>query len=411
MLKSILFIFFLAVLSVDAYAQDISEDIICTTHRAIWNGSAADVLNIKVNPVPESFRQRIEHSGCRNTSIGDLIVWHRKYGSEDTMRAALKYLEDSVKIRGVGIISRGENFKPTPKHRSGDYAVIAKYYLMGARAFPSLDFVKTAERYEVKTRKICEKLSPDWADPTWHSGCRMDRDATVIEKMSREIAVTRALISREKSDFQKAKSIIARAKMPYRDEFVENAFESFDGLCKSGDTKDACAEGYDDEDVRVLLTLQTLLATLENPDSYEGYNQSSYDLYFGLDRMLRVAEADTPHSYTALNQPEFAYQRASLNLAFSDMHFEVALKQAKHKTATANEFDHVIADNIRISFDHLLAAETHTPRYSSPSQWRRIAIKFVDRMEVWNKIDSDIRDQMASSSDRGRQLKYFEDGL
>ena len=411
MLKSILPILFLAVLSVDAYAQDISEDIICTTHRAIWNGSAANVLNIKVNPVPESFRQRIEHSGCRNTSIGDLIVWHRKYGSEDTMRAALKYLEDSVKIRGVGIISRGKNFKPTPKHRSGDYAVIAQYYLMGARAFLSLDFVKTAERYEAKTRKTCKKLSPDWLDPTWPSGCRMDRDATVIEKMSREIAVTRALISREKSDFEKAKSIIARAKMPYRDEFVENAFESFDGLCKSGDTKDACAESYDDEDVRVLLTLQTLLATLENSDSYEGYNRSSYDLYFGLDRMLRVAEADTPHSYTALNRPEFAYQRASLNLAFSDMHFEVALKQAKHKTETANEFDHDISNNIRISLDHLLAAETHTPRYSSPSQWRRIAIKFVDRMEVWNKIDSDIRDQVASSAELDRQLKYFEDGL
>ena len=411
MLKSILYIFFLVVLSVNAYAQDISEDIICTTHRDFWNGSAADVLNIEVYPVPESFRQSIEHSGCRNTSIGDLIDWHRNYGSADTMSAALKYLEDSVKTRGVGIISRGENFKPTPNHRSGDYAVIAQFYLMEARAFQSLDFVKTAERYEAKTRKVCEKLSPDWVNPTWPSGCRMDRDATVIEKMSREIAVTRALISREKPDFEKAKSIISRAKMPYRDEFVENAFESFDGLCKSRDTKDACAESYDDEDVRVLLTLQTLLATLENPDSSEGYNQNSYDLYSGLDRMLRVVEADTPHSYTALNRPEFAYQRASLNLAFSDMHFEAALKQARHKTATTNEFDHVIAENISISLDHLLAAETHTPRYSSPSQWRMIAIKFVDRMEVWRKMNFNIGDKAAYSADRDRQLTYFEDGL
>ena len=398
-------------LSVDAYPQDTSEDIICTTHRAIWNGSAADVLNIKVNPVPESFRQRIEHSGCRNTSIGDLIVWHRKYGSEDTMKAALKYLENSVKIRGVGIISRGKNFKPTPKHRSGDYAVIAQYYLMGARAFPFLDFVKTAERYEAKTKKICDKLSPDWVDPTWQSGCRMDRDATVIEKLSREIAVTRALITREKSDVEKAKSILARAEIPYRDEFVENAFESFDGLCKSGDTTDACAESYDDDDVRVLLTLQTLLATVENLDLSEPRDRKSYDLYFGLDRMLRVAEADTPHSYTALIQPEFAHQRASLNLAFSDMHFELALMQVEKKVAKTGRTDDNIADNIRISLDHLLAAEAHTARYSSPSQWRRIAIKFVDRMEVWNQIDSDVRKQAASSAERYRQLKYFKDGL
>ena len=288
-------------LSVDAYAQDTSEDIICTTHRTIWNGSAADVLNIKVNPVPVSFKQRIEHSGCRNTSIGDLIVWHRKHGSEDTMRAALKYLENSVKIRGVGIISRGENFKPTPKQRSGDYAVIARYYLMGARAFPSLSFVKTAKSYEIKTKKICNKLSPDWVDPTWESGCRKDGDATVIEKLSREIAVSRAIITRKKFDVEKAKSILTRAEMPYRDEFVKNAFESFDGLCESREKKDACAESYDDEDVRALLTLQTLLATVEMPDSSETYDDKSYGLYNGLDRMLRVAEAYQPQDFTALN--------------------------------------------------------------------------------------------------------------
>ena len=93
------------------------------------------------------------------------------------------------------------------------------------------------------------------------------------------------------------------------------------------------------------------------------------------------------------------------------MHFEFALKQIENKTAKTGRSDNDIAENFRLSLDHLIAAEAHTPRYSSPSQWRRIAIKFVDRMEVWNQIDSDVRKQTASSAERDRQLKYFKDGL
>ena len=127
-LKSILSFFLIVAFSIEATAQASSEDIICTTHRDFWRGTNVEIQRINLHPIPESFRQRVESKWCRNTAPSDLIVWHRKFGSEDTMKDALKYLEDTVKLWGGGIISRGENAKPTPKHRTEDYAIIARYY-------------------------------------------------------------------------------------------------------------------------------------------------------------------------------------------------------------------------------------------------------------------------------------------
>ena len=186
MLKFLLSVFLLIALPLAASAQEVPtrENMICSTYLRIWDGTKADVQNIQLHPVPDSFRDVVETTGCRNTHPSDLIAWHRKYGSEETMVAALKYLEVAVKKWGVGIISRGKDAKPTAKHRTEDYAILARYYTMAANAFPSLEFIKSAERYEKKTKTLCDELTPDWSNPPWNSGCRKIHGVREIDKLS-----------------------------------------------------------------------------------------------------------------------------------------------------------------------------------------------------------------------------------
>lgn len=66
------------------------ENIICTTHRTIWQGTAADIQNIQVQPIPESFRREVEFGMCRHTDSISLVNWHHKYGSEEIMKTADK---------------------------------------------------------------------------------------------------------------------------------------------------------------------------------------------------------------------------------------------------------------------------------------------------------------------------------
>ena len=396
MLKSILSFFFIIALSIEATAQEISEDIICTAKRVTWSGTNEDIQNIKLHPVPESFRQRVETKVCRHTAPGDLIVWHRKFGSEDTMKDALNYLEDPAIIWGLGVISQRENAKPTPKHRTEDYPIIAQYYNMGAIAFSSLDFVKSAEKYVKETKTLCDKLSPDWPDPPKRSGCRIDGDATVIEKLSREIAVTRALISREESDVTNAKSILDLAEMPNLDEYLELAFDDFE---------------LPDQDVLNFLKLQTLLATVEDQFSKTDYPDKSYDLNYDLVSLFIISEANESNNKTGLTSPNISQQRARISLALSDMHFFRAKKSLESKTSEISKFEYDIANNINLSLDHLLAAEKYTPRYSAPSQWNGIALKFVDRMKLWEQLQPDIKERRGWPNKRARQLDYFKDGL
>lgn len=424
MMKHALVFGLMAVLSVAAEAQDtqLPEDIVCTTHRYFWIGSDDDIKDISSTPVPKSFRQRVEGYGCRNTARSDLIEWHRQYGSEDTLKEALSYLEMSVKTKGVSMVSRRRDSKPTFAQQAEDFTVIAQYYIMGAKAFPSLDFVKEAEHNLKKVRRLCGKLSPE-ERASWYSGCRLDGNATVTEKLTRDIAVTRALVSKEKSDVENAKSILEQVEMPHMNSFIENASQSFDSLCESGrvepstDIKAACKEKYNEEDVRIFLKQQALLATVEDRFSDELWPNKSYKIYYDLYPMLAVAEAHELADYAALPPRSFSEERAHLSLAFSDMHFHRAMKQAEKTSEDLENVDRYksdedIAKDIFISLDHLLAAEKYTPRYSDPSQWKRIAAKYVERMDLLSQLSPETRNgTWYSGGERNRQLEYFREGL
>lgn len=385
-------------LAARAQAPEPSEGIICTTHRTFWQGTAADIQNIRLHPAPESSRGIIEKDGCRNSRPNDLIIWHGKYGSEETMKAALEYLEGAVKLWGVGIISRGKDAKPTSKHRTEDYTYLAQYYLLGAKAFPSLDFIKSAERYQKKVKALCNKLLPDWSEPSWGSGCRMKQGVPIIDILSREIAVTRASITGQPSDIEAAKSLLARANIPSMDKIIEKASIGIEGI----------EDVYKLRDVRELLHLQTILATVEGRSSDEPYPDKSYELYGSLYPFLIAVELNELDSNGI---PPALGQHGQLRMAFSDMHFYRAERLVENKKDDDNTNDQHIAENVSLSLNHLLAAEKDTPRYASPSQWRQIAVKFVERMELWTQLDPWHRAKLASEADRKHQLEYFKDGL
>lgn len=416
MLKYRLLTCFIAGLSVAVSAQDlpVQEDLICLSYYKPWLGTLTDFQNIKTVPIPESYRFEFESSECRHSSPMDLIKWHRHFGSEDTMRAALKYVQD-------GIIAQQVN--PAPKQQVEDYARIAGYYASGADAFDSLEFIQLAEKYHEKAKALYDELSPDVFVTGWIGAYRSNGHSTALEKLSREIAVTRALITDETSDIDNAASLLSSANMPFMDEFSENAFERTDALCDikyselPQGIQDVCdkSHGEYDQDVREFLTLQTLLATVEASLSGKTSSYKSYTLFHDVDRMLRIADADQSKDYTNLRQPEFSQARARLNLALSDMHFRRALKLLETNIGDKRmgDMDFKIAAQLRISLDQLLAAERYTPRYSSPSQWEKIAIKFVDRMELWSDVEGRIlAANGASSSGRHiRELEYFKTGL
>ena len=108
---------------------------------------------------------------------------------------------------------------------------------------------------------------------------------------------------------------------------------------------------------------------------------------------------------------DFRQRRSRISLAFSDMHFYLAKKSLDNKVSEIAQVEYDIADNINRSLDHLLAAEKYTPRYSAPSQWNGIALKFVDRIKLWEQIQPEIRERVGLPNERARQVDYFKDGL
>ena len=379
---------------------------ICFSTGHHWKGNTSDIENIYATPIPETFRREFENNHCSYLRPISLILWHRKYGSEATMTTALDYLKK-------GTITKTKlGSKLPPKDRVEQYAKVATYYNVGAEAFESMELVKAAEKHLKEAKKYNDKLSSDLrSEVSWSIGkyYRDSYDGSAVEKLSREIAVTKALISGKLSDIEQAHVVLAHANMPFMQEFISHSYDYYESICDlwhlewPKGIQEACeksGENYD-RDVRHFLLLQTLLATVDVRASNTKQPKESYELYSCFDRMLRVVEAEF-HSDTRSNNPKHLEQRARLNLAFSDMHYHLAL------TAVENQQLTEVSYNIDNSLDQLLAAERHLPRHTYPSQWRRIAIRFVESFELQEKYK---QKQKAVTAEREQQLQYFKDGL
>ena len=161
MLKYCLSLCLIAALSVCAKAQETlpPEDEVCVSAKIIWLGSSTDIQNIQSQAIPESFRGRFEKKYCNYLDPRDLIVWHYKYGSEETMEAALMYLQDGVITKRNGLVPRKLEVELTPKELTEDYLMLAYYYRLAAEGFPSSGFVENAEDYHEKAKVQSDKLS------------------------------------------------------------------------------------------------------------------------------------------------------------------------------------------------------------------------------------------------------------
>jgi len=72
---------------------DEEEDQICISIGYGWNGSPAEIRQIKEIPVPESYKTRKGGACGGRVGASYLIRWHLRYGNEDTVQQALSFIE------------------------------------------------------------------------------------------------------------------------------------------------------------------------------------------------------------------------------------------------------------------------------------------------------------------------------
>jgi hypothetical protein len=66
---------------------------ICMPTLRVWRGTTEDIRQIQQTPVPESFKTGVG-GGCGGPIRADFLVgWHLRYGSEDTVQKALRFIE------------------------------------------------------------------------------------------------------------------------------------------------------------------------------------------------------------------------------------------------------------------------------------------------------------------------------
>lgn len=74
---------------------DVGEQVICLAFARYWAGTREELLRIREDPVPITFRGPFEGGGCPRFNLVEdsLLAWHFAYGDEDTATRAIDYLE------------------------------------------------------------------------------------------------------------------------------------------------------------------------------------------------------------------------------------------------------------------------------------------------------------------------------
>lgn len=429
MLRTFLYVLIFAVTSLPASAQEQDDDIICAGGARFWHGDMDDVRNIAPKPVPDSYQGVFESTGCSRWSlvVPSLLHWHRRVGSEDSMTAAIEYLSRDL-LEGLD--------SETVVSKVGAYGTISNYYVIGAEAFESRPLIKQAEKYLDKAQTLARTL-PSEERTSWYNsefsgvGNYYNNERNfALGELSRDIAVNRALITELKADAEKAVDGLKTVNIPALQEFLDTlSDERPTHICeddledRSDELSQAC-EDYEDEyftDIRIFLTQKTLLSTVQDRHSVPLNNDKSRDLLYDMTLLLTLGETDDGsvqlNTINTLNVYDFAKFR--LHLAFADMYFH--LSERRYAASGAEGYFQWKYD-LGQGLDHLLLAERYAPRHTIPSQWKRIAERYVSNAKFnedwlisyaksreddggiyaeWGKLDAD----------RQMQLAYFEDGL
>ncbi len=127
-----------------AVAQDAVEDeegTICLPTKSIWRGSIDEIRLIEQVPVPERFR-KASGGGCGGFADPlDLVKWHLRYGSEASISAALRFVEDRHGKIETWV-------KPFEKDLLHEIKSIRQNYLVAKDAFVESRKFKTSDEYD-----------------------------------------------------------------------------------------------------------------------------------------------------------------------------------------------------------------------------------------------------------------------
>lgn len=422
MRKKLLGLLFTLMMTVPSQAQepDTSEDMICTTHADIWSGTVDETRSIEANPVPDSFANTFNGGGCGSFTLvkTSILTWHRDFGNELTMRAGIEFLS-------ADILKQLERpFSPdTPEDiefHSKAYAKIANYYALGAEAHESVSLIDEAIAYYKKANALAQKISPkgsarirlksDTNEYFYYLAENPAEDLHLsLRQLSQDIYVMRAYITGDKEDIIFAENLLETHAPKFVKETLKAAEDSFEPICNTEDEKlrkkmkQACRKisGSYEDFVRDYLLKKILLATVIHGSSSSTYPRESNEALSGVGLLLQNSERQGIYPpFDQINPYNIPWFKALI--ANSDSYVKLGKK---------NSDDELIFRGL----ERLVYAERYMPRHASPSQWKKLAERFLEASVILDEIlDEDFDEYAPQKWYRVRQhnqLTYFQNGL
>lgn len=233
-----------------ALAQDGDEQgTICILPLYLWSSTNADIARIREQPVPESFRRGFTMAGPCGTLyplFGETLTrWHRDFGDEASVTAALRFLEGPptslpepdafladlqrgwqqarrLLTQRQGRRLPGNNHPAMLRLRElGEtrtaFLVLADRYVRAAAAFRSEVLLRRAETMLDVLRRSSDVVTPvDGAAGEMLAEAREPFlinhriSDLVFAEIETEVAITRARLSRLSGDIDRAQTLLDR---------------------------------------------------------------------------------------------------------------------------------------------------------------------------------------------------------
>ena len=410
-------------LTVPAQAQEAPPevDVICTTHADYWQGTFEETQSINTNPVPERFSSQfnVDGQGCFNLVVTSILTWHRDFGDEASMRAAIEFLSAKALKRLERSFS--EDSIEDIEYQSKAYATIANYYAFGAQAFESRPLIEEAISYYEKANALAVKIPPNDAakirlksDLGHEYFYFIDRNPSedlhrALEQLSQDIYVLRAYISGDEADVVFAAKLVEAHAPQFVKETVRAAEVSVEPICETEDEalqekmEKACVSvsGDYEDFVREHLMRKALLATVMDGLSDAKYPKESDEALYGVRILLLNAERQGVYSPLEQNYPYNDMWLRAL-IAGSDSYVRFGKKNS--------DSGFVIQ-----GLNFLVHTERYAARHARPSQWKRLAERYVVASaildEIYGETAGESFEQEWYRLRQQNQLRYFQEGL
>jgi len=343
-------------------------DEICLTARYVWDGSLVETANINNDPVPVTYRQRFESTGCSRFQLDvlSLLDWHRQFGNETTTQIAVNYITAPIhRAFANKEIDEGHHFISA-------HTTLANYYDEGAMAFGSEALIEKAFYHaQIAQRASKETIVENSNGYNYRQysdlGIGYYRIGDKVDEISRliaKIAARKAYITGMKSDVGMALKYFSTDEAVVFNKAIDWIKSEHQPLCEGRHDVEATFEGLCDQfggkyqdliDYKISLFLLTSF-----DDDFHKGEEHLYDI----ERLIQISEVI---NYDASINVLVDRQRFHLHLIASEFFRRGAQK--------AESYDS------RFRFEkclkHAQLSAQYAPQYQAPSQWNRAAQQYV----------------------------------